>query len=180
MRAAGFALGSLAVTAMLAAGCASMSIGTYVSRDTDWSRYRTYAWAPADALPAGDARLEHNGIFVDYFQGAVERGLHGHNLLLVSASDHPDLLIHFHGSVRRVLDVADVNRPHDAGVSEPASVVDYDEATLTLDMVDARTTRLLWRGWAVDSMNGLLGSRDRMKRTINEAVSRMLTDVGAP
>src|SRR6476660_7142274 len=122
MRATRFALGSVVIAALIAAGCASMRVGTYVSHDTDFSRYQTYAWAPADALPIGDARLEHNPIFMDYLQGAVERGLRRHQLLLVPASAHPDLLIHFHGSVRQILDVAAVSRAHERGVSEDVEV----------------------------------------------------------
>jgi len=173
MRATGFALG-VAFTALLAAGCASMRVGTYVSRGTDFSRYQTYAWAPADALPIGDARLEHNPMFMDYLQGAVERGLRRHDLLLVPGSAHPDLLVHFHGSVRQVFDVAAASGGHEQGVSEDLQVVDYDEGTLVVDMVDTRTHQLVWRGWAIDSLNGILSSQDRMEQKLNEAVVKML------
>ena len=178
MRVTGLAFGSVIFGALLATGCASMRVGTYVSRDTDFSSYRTYAWAPADALPIGDPRLENNPIFVDYLQGAVERGLHGHRLLLVAASEQPDILIHFHGSVRQVLSIAAASRAHDHGVSEDVDIIDYDEGTLILDMVDARTNRLVWRGWAIDSLSGILDSQDRMEEKINEAVSRMLDRPG--
>ena len=59
----------VAIAALLAAGCASMRIGTYVSRDTDFSKYHTYSWGSADALPVGDSRLDHSPILVDYLQG---------------------------------------------------------------------------------------------------------------
>jgi hypothetical protein len=41
-------------------------------------------------------------------------------------------------------------------------------------MVDARTDRLVWRGWAIDSLSGILGSQDRMERKIDHAVIKML------
>jgi len=174
MRADRFGLGGLALVALLATGCASMRVGTYVSHNTDFSAYRTYAWGPADALPLGDARLEHNPILVDYLQGAVERGLREHDLLLAPASAQPDLLVHFHGSVRQVVDVATASRSHEHGVSEDLEIVNYDEGTLIVDMVDRRTNRLVWRGWAVDALNGILDSQDRMEQKINEAVKKML------
>lgn len=174
MRASTVTLGIAAAAMLLVTGCASMRIGTYVSRDTDFSRYATYAWAQADALPIGDARLEHNPIFMDSLQGAVERGLRAHRLLLVPAAEHPDLLVHFHGSVRQVLDVASASRSHEHGVSEEFEIVDYDEGTLIVDLVDARTERLVWRGWAIDSLTGILDSQDRMEQKVNEAVARML------
>jgi hypothetical protein len=173
MRSTTFILGAT-VAALLVAGCATMRVGTYVSRDTDFSTYRTYAWAPRDALPVGDARLEHNPILVDYLEGAVERGLHAHRLLLVPASAHPDLLVHFHGSVRQVFNVATASRAHEHGASEEVDIVTYDEGTLVVDMVDAATDRLVWRGWAIGALNSVLESQDRMERAINEAVARML------
>ena len=175
MRAATFMSG-VAIVAVLAAGCASIQIGTYVARDTDFSKYHTYAWAPADALPVGDPRLDHNPILVDYLQGAVERGLAKHEMLLAPSSARPDLLVHFHGSVRQVVSVAGASRTHEHGVSEDVEIVAYDEGTLVIDMVDARDGRLVWRGWAIDSVDGIVGSQDRMKKKVNEAVARLLAN----
>ena len=43
------AIGTLAIT-----GCATMNVSSHVQRGLDVSRYHTYDWGPADALPAGD------------------------------------------------------------------------------------------------------------------------------
>ena len=42
----------------------------------------------------------------------------------------------------------------------------------TLDVVDARTNTLIWRGWARHRMNRMLGNPPRMAKTIQEAVKR--------
>jgi hypothetical protein len=169
-----FALAAAIGTTLLAAACATMSTGSYVQQGVDFSRYRTWAWSPADALPIGDPRLENNAILRDYIQGAVERTLSQRRLLLVPQSANPDLLVHFHGSVRQRLDVSvlDANRGYRLGPDQ--TVVDYDEGTLVLDIVDARSDRLVWRGWAVDTLNGLIESQRRMKKKIEEAVPKML------
>jgi hypothetical protein len=173
MRLTGLALAAMAAVAV--AGCATMRVGTYVERNTDFSRYQTYAWGPADALPTGDPRLDDNPIFRDYLQGAVERNLRGHKLLLVPASARPDLLVHVHGSVRQVVDVAATRHPAvNEYVAGDVAVVNYDEGTLVLDMIDARTDRLVWRGWAIDSLSGIVDSQDRMERKIDQAVGKML------
>jgi hypothetical protein len=57
-------------------GCATrMTVSSHVEHGLDLSRYRTFNWGPADALPTGDPRLERNPRFQDYVQGAVEKGL---------------------------------------------------------------------------------------------------------
>jgi hypothetical protein len=44
-----------------------------------------------------------------------------------------------------------------------------------LDIVDARTNRLLWRGWAQNNdAEEMLKDPDRMAKTVEEAVARML------
>jgi hypothetical protein len=62
-------------TAVLVSACATRIVSSHVEPDTDFARYRTYDWGPADALPTGDARLDNNELFRDDFQGAVEKAL---------------------------------------------------------------------------------------------------------
>ena len=170
----GFALAWIVAAATLATACATMRTGSYLERGADFSRYHTYAWGPADALPIGDPRLDNNPIFRDYLQGAVERGLHRHNLVLIPDSERPDLLIHFHATVRQIFDVGAANHDHGASAANEISVVDYDEGTLVIDMIDARDNRLVWRGWATDSVSGIVGSQERMEKKLTEAVMTML------
>jgi hypothetical protein len=153
-----------------------MRIGSYVESATDFSHYRTYAWGPADGLPIGDPRLDNNPIFRDYLQGAVERTLRGHNLLLVPTSARPDLLSHFHGSVRQRIEPTEIDRQLGYRVGGEARTI-YDEGTLVLDLIDARTNQLVWRGWAIDTLDGILESQDRMERKIDEAVTKMLANL---
>jgi len=40
--------------------------------------------------------------------------------------------------------------------------------------VDARTNRVIWRGWAQDSVEDTLDNPDRMAKQIDEAVTRMM------
>ena len=68
-------LTAVALFALSVTACATMSVSSYVQRDIDFARYRTYGWGPADALPTGDPRLDNNPFFKDYMQGAVERHL---------------------------------------------------------------------------------------------------------
>jgi hypothetical protein len=107
--------------------------------------------------------------------GAVEKQLAARGYER-SASGTPDLLIHYHASINERLDVYAVDREHGYCYDEDcrAWVTDYEAGTLVLDIVDARTDRVIWRGWAQDSVEDVLDNEDRMARKINEAVSRML------
>jgi hypothetical protein len=166
---------TLALGAMALAGCATMNVSSHVRAGVDFTRYRTFDWGPADALPTGDPRLDKDPFFKDHLAGAVEKQLAARGFER-SASDSPDLLIHYHASIDRRLNVFGVDREHGYCFDEEcrAWVNDYEAGTLVLDLVDPRTNRVVWRGWAQDSVEDMLNDRDRMAQKIDQAVAQMM------
>jgi hypothetical protein len=92
-----------------------------------------------------------------------------------AVTGQPDLLIHYHASVNQRLDVYGADRQYGYcyGNCEP-QVVDYDQGTLVIDLVDAATSRVIWRGWSQDTMNGIIDNQDRLDELVDEAVTRMM------
>lgn len=168
------AIAPVACAVMLTACAATMTVSSHVERGLDFSRYRSFAWGPADALPTGDPRLDQNAFFKDHVQGAVEKLLAQRGLGL--ANGDADLLIHYHANITRRIDANQADRAYGycAGGDCPTGDIAYEAGTLVLDIVDARSNRLVWRGWAQRSVEDVLRDPDRMARTIDEAVMRML------
>ena len=173
----------IAITAcgLALTGCATMSVSSHVQSGLDFARYRTYDWGPADALPTGDPRLDKNPFFQDHVLGAVEKQLAARGYER-SESGTPDLLIHYHASINQRLDVSGADREHGYCYDDDCNVrvTDYEAGTLVLDIVDTRTNRVIWRGWAQDSVEDVLNNQDRMARKIDEAVRRMLARLPPP
>jgi len=170
-RPAGLAITVLLVTAVT--GCATMSVSSHVERGLDFAQYRTYNWGTPDELPTGDPRLDRDPLFKDHVLGAVEKQLAGRGLEM-SAS--PDLRIHYHANISRRINVSGVDRERGYCYTDncQAEVSEYEAGTLVLDVVDTRTNRVIWRGWAQDAVGDMLEDRDTMDRKINEAVTRIL------
>ncbi len=164
------------VASLVLASCATtMTVSSHMERGLDFSRYRTFDWGPADARPTGDPRLDENPFFKDHVEGAVEKGLAARGVAL-APSGKPDLLIHYHASITNRIDVNRVDRTYGycyAGDC-PTGTIEYEAGTLVLDIVDASTDRVIWRGWAQNSVEDLLDDPDRMASMIDEAVTRML------
>ena len=159
-------LGAVAV-----AGCASMTVGSHVERAADIQRYHTFAWGPPDALPTGDPRLDGNVFYRDHVLGAVEKQLLSRGFLHADTPD-PDLRLHFHANVRHRIDVGASDRQYGYSSGElPPAVVEFEQGTLVVDVIDARTNRLIWRGWAQDSVRA--EDAERVHRQIDEGVTRM-------
>jgi hypothetical protein len=152
-----------------------MSVSSHVQRGLNVAAYRTYAWGPADALPTGNPRLDKNPFFQDQVQGAVEKALAAKGFEQ-SRSGTPDLLIHYHASINQRINANRVDRQY--GYCYEADcrvgVIEYEAGTLVLDIVDTHTNKVVWRGWAQDSVEDTLSNRDRMAQKIKEGVSRML------
>lgn len=173
----GMGVAAVAGVVALVAACAvrPMTVSSHVERGLDFSQFETFDWGPADALPEGDPRLEDNTLFQDQFEGAVERQLAG--LGYARAAGSPaDLLIHYHAAIDRRLDVNRLDRQYGYCSEEgcPGGVIEYEGGTIVLDVVDARTGRLVWRGWAQLDIGGVLDDPGRLSRHVREAARRML------
>lgn len=169
-------LAAIAISILTMTGCATtMTVSSHVAGGVDFVKYRTYNWGPADALPTGDPRLDKNPFFQDHVEGAVEKQFATKGLLRMTAGT-PDLLIHYHASIDHRLNVNVVDRGYGYCNTDdcPGFVNDYEAGTLVLDVVDNHTNKVIWRGWAQDTVEPMLNNSDTMERKINEAVTRMM------
>ena len=165
----------LATTALVLTGCATMNVSSHVLKGADFTQYRTFEWGPADALPTGDPRLDRDPFLQDHVQGAIEKGLAGRGFARVSVGT-ADLLIHYHANISPRIDINRLDRERGYCYDDACGVrtVEKEAGTLVLDVIDARTNRLVWRGWAQDSFDGVINNQDRLADKVEESVRRIL------
>jgi hypothetical protein len=166
---------TLVATTLLLAGCATLQVSSHTDRGLVWSKYKTFDWGPADAQPAGDPRLDKDPFFQDHVAGAIERAMAGHGFALSAVTERPDVVIHYHANVAERLDVDQIDRGYGRCISDDCGprVSRHEAGTLVVDIVDAETNVLIWRGWAQGSLDGVLGNRDRLGRRIEDSVTQM-------
>lgn len=168
----------LKLSAVLAFGatlsaCATMDVSSHVQRGLDFSGFHTWNWAPPDPLPETDPRLD-TPFVKDHLQGAVEKEFAKRNIEHAS-SPSPDLLVHYHANIAPRID---------ASRADPASGACYDEdclvrvlenevGTIMVDVVEAKTGRLIWRGWAQTNVEGVLDNPNKLEDRISKAVAEM-------
>jgi hypothetical protein len=163
-----------AMAALAIAGCATMNVSSHIERNVDFTQYASYDWGPPDNLPVGDPRLDNNPFFKDYLQGAIEKKMAAKGFDRAAAGA-ADLLIHYHASVNQKLDVYTVDNRYGYcyGNCEP-QVADYELGTLVIDIVDAKTKQVVWRGWSQDTMNGIIDNQARLEKQVDEGVTKMM------
>jgi len=161
-------LGAVAAALVVAAGCAPIRAHAFAESGTAFS-FRTYAWAIEDAVPTGDPRLDNNRFFSERVRNSVERELDGRGFEKTERGSS-DLLVHYHATITQEVEIASTDR-FDHCYNCGTSI--YDAGTLVIDLVDAHTSRLIWRGW-VENVDPVIDNQDWMEETIDRAVSQIM------
>lgn len=160
--------------AAAAAACATLTVSSHIERGVNFADYVTYDWGPPDNLPVGDPRLDNNPFFRDHLQGAIEKHL-GEKGYERALSNEPDLLVHYHANVSQKVDVYSSDTEHGYCYANcQPQIVDFEQGTLVVDIVDVKTSKVVWRGWAQDVMNGVIDNQERLDKQVDEGVTKMM------
>ena len=169
--------GALAVTAAVAACGLGVVAGADFSPSIDFTEYSSFTWDEPDDRPVGDPRLENNPFFEERLHGAIavelaERGIR-------QGAQGSGLIVHHHATVRSRVDVyeADERAGYGGGTYvEGTQVVQFDQGTILVDIADAHTRDVIWRGWAQFDISRALANPEVMTRAIDEAIAKMFDD----
>lgn len=157
-----------AFSVLTLAACATISVGADYSPTTDFRAFGSYAWDIHDELPTGDPRLDKNPFFDARWREAVDHQLAVKGLVQSGA---PDLLVHYHASVRDRIDIRRIDEAR--GYEGATETYVYQEGTILVDIADARTKRVIWRGWAQADLVELLIEPESMALRLADVARRM-------
>jgi hypothetical protein len=176
---------TLATAAFLSTACSSvpMRAGADFEPGYDFAQYASYSWDEPDDRPTGDPRLDNNPFFVHRLHAAIHwelatRGIqYGRGGGLGAA-----LTVHHHASVRERVEVfeTDVAVRSDSEYGDGTQVLQYEEATFLVDIADARTGDIVWRGWAQLDLGRALADPEVMRDQIDVAVRKMFDNFPIP
>jgi hypothetical protein len=170
-------LTALGITLLLLNACGAMKVYSYTEHGANLAQYATYDWGPLDQRTTGDPRLDNNPFFQERIQAQADRELTRRGYLKATTGQ-PDLTVVFRTRIRQEIDLNGADRP-DAytycaeGTCEPYA---YDTGTLLIDLVDATTRQVVWRGWAEGSVEGVVNNQAWMEQKIDEVVARIFEE----
>lgn len=124
-------------------GCSGIKIRHDYAPNTNFSDYKSFSWY---------SPLENTGIDtinMDRIQNSVNTQLTANGYTL--NKDNPDFLIAVHFSTKEKIQVRDTSvgvRYKRSYMSTGVSTTQYEEGTLVLDFIDAKSETLIWRGSA--------------------------------
>lgn len=183
---------ALLLVLLLPVACA----GVRVSQDYDpsaqarFAKYQSFDWFPGGHEVHGEGQIDDP--FLDQrVRGAVAGYLVGRGYQKVEDRT-PDFYVNHHLSVRQRLSSSGINTYYGVGSvgswggvgigvgSSPVRT--YDEGTLVIDIIDATSRKLVWRGTGTKALHGNPTPAEST-REIQEAVDRILEQFppgGAP
>lgn len=165
MRFATFA--TTACLALLGTIVFAQSVTYDFDRSADFSRFRTYSWVRGTNL---NDELNHQRII-----RAVDAQLASRGFSKVDASANPDALVAYHASFDRNLEIngSGWGGYRFAGPrSGTARVEEVVVGTLAIDMMDARTRNIVWRGMAAKELDAK-ASPEKRDKNITKAAEKI-------
>lgn len=159
--------------------CATMTVETEHEPGTDFSTLKTYAWIPRPPRDTIASRFDE--AFVEKrVREAVDAGLAAKGYRKTGAD--ADFFVAYHAALATKMSNRTIHERYGysqglgvgAGSTQArAQLYEYDEGSLLLDVVEARTRRLMWRG-SVRTKVDSQASRERNAARIDEAVRLLL------
>jgi hypothetical protein len=136
----------LLLALLAASGCSTVEVYTAKSPTASFTTYRTYAHGAPEKPPPGFTRSPLTAPVWAIVQVDVDRELAAKGYTLAPSGAQPDLLIRT-GSGSRVMERDESAEVH--GKQEwvgPDIMARYTQATLVMDVYDARTGQPIWHG----------------------------------
>jgi len=140
-----------ALCAMLVSIASTIAAGQQVSVNYDhnatFSQYHTCAWG------SNNANQIRNSILAQVAQQDINAAMQGKGLQIVQESQNPDLILTANGGLRQQTSWSAWGMRGIGGGMGGISPEQNVEATMIVDLYDAKTQSLVWRGIAQNTLN---------------------------
>lgn len=164
------------ILGVLAGACTAPHIGYDYDRNTNFSRYHTYAWVSAAQETTGDRRLD-SSLLDSRIRTAIDTHLRAKGYR-ASSNATPDFVVAYHVGMQDMLKGASTqnyigDRAHGT-FTTTSDIQPYNEGTLLIDIVDGQSRQLVWQASARADVDQSLNPKERDAR-VNGVVRAMLS-----
>jgi len=163
---------SAAALALVGTVTLAQSVTYDFDKSANFSRFRTYAWVRGTVL---SDELNHNRVV-----NAVNAQLAAKGLTRVETAARPDLLVAYHASFDRDLQITGFSSgfgpyrfgPGRTGVARTEQIL---TGTLAVDIVNASTSAIVWRAMVSKEID-VKADPAKRERNINRAAARLFSN----
>lgn len=168
---------------LLSAACSSRQYTSDYDPNASFSDLHTYQWAERPAQAKDDPRI-YNAITESRVKTAVDRALQAKGFERVE-NDQPDFWVAWYGAIEGKMSYSTTNagyggwygygwyRGATVGTST-TRVNEWDEGTLVVDVIDADSKELIWRGSVTDVVDSGNRSPEEIQERFDEGAVELL------
>lgn len=163
----------------LAISCSpSVKVFHDYDRQIDLSAYKSYDWKMLDKSESPQNPLYDNELNNKRIKTAVDKMMNIKGYQLTSES--PDLFVHYHIVIEDksvVIRESDIHNYNSYWLGLDMNSYQYKEGSLIIDLMDAKTNELVWRGWAVAILEDL--NPENVEKRMNKTIERIFEGLPA-
>lgn len=160
-------------------GCSSVSVNYDYDHEADFRSFTSYDWMEAPRVAVGDARSaqQMNTLLDQRIRRAVDEQMELKGLKQDTSS--PDLIVVYHTGLEDKVNVTDWGYTYGSYYwgwgGRAIDVYQYQEGTLIVDLINAETQMLVWRGWATKTLEEN-PSPEKTEYNINNIIQRIFSE----
>ena len=179
-----FGIGLFLLTSLLCVSAAAEKIRVHYDKSIDFSKFKSYGWAPHGAVAHPMLALDMVGAIEDELN---KRGLH-------KVAENPDLIIAIYGSIDSEVSMTSNNPlymatggipPFDPSMTSPGNSLYWDgyygnsvwvvhPGQLVIDLIEFKNKKLVWRAFAAEAISP--NNPDKLESEANSTISKMFKE----
>ena len=158
-------------------GCSSLEVNYDYDMNVDWAKYQTYAWMGGNSSPSSvsaGAKID-SGLLDQRIRNSIEWEMDQRK---IATSDNPDVLVVYHIGSEEQLQVTDWGYRYSDYYwgygGRQIDVYEFTTGTLVIDIIDAKTESLIWRGNGTKVIDTSQRSPEEMQDRIDNVVNKIM------
>jgi hypothetical protein len=148
----------------MSAIAAGQQVSVNYNHNQSFANYHTYAWG------SQNANQIQNSILAQVAQQDINSALQGKGLQMVGESQNPDLIVTGNGGLRQQTSYSAWGMRGIGGGMGGITPEQNVEGTMVVDLYDAKTQSLVWRGIAQNTLNN---NGNKNQQMVEKAVQKM-------
>jgi len=143
---------------------AAQQVSVNYNHNQSFAQYHTYAWG------SNNANQVQNSILAQVAQQDINSALQGKGLRMVQENQNPDLIVTGNGGMRQQTSYSAWGMRGIGGGMGGITPEQSVEATLIVDLYEAKTQSLVWRGIAQNTLNQ---NGNKNQQMVEKAIQKM-------
>ncbi len=166
---------------LMLSGCASISVNYDYDTAADFSQFKSYSWKSMDGDDASSGgSVANSGLLKSRVQRSVDRQMSARGIR--KSENGSDLHMMYHFGAKDKIQVSDWGYRYSpyylhGGYGYGGRQIDvfqYTEGTLVIDIIDAKTNSLVWRGTGTGVIDTGQKTPEEIQVKIDDAVAEIM------